>query len=53
MMDKSDAQYYSHRLAQEQEAAERASPVAAEIHRQLAERYAGVIAEYGEQDQQG
>ena len=52
-MDKSDAQYYSHRLAQEQEAAERAAPVAAEIHRQLAEHYAGVIADFREEDQQG
>jgi hypothetical protein len=46
MMDKSDAQYYSRRMREEQEAALRAAPVAAAIHQELAEKYAGVIAAY-------
>jgi hypothetical protein len=46
MMEKSDVEYFSRRMREEQEAAERATPVASAIHHELAEKYAGVVAAY-------
>lgn len=48
-----DLEYFRRRMREEQEAAARASPVASQVHRELAEKYAGVLAAYGEgQDEQ-
>ena len=45
-MQKSDVEYFSRRMREEQEAAARAAPVASQVHRELASRYANVIAAY-------
>ena len=45
-MKNADVEYFSRRMREEQEAAERAAPIASEVHRELANRYAGVIAAY-------
>ena len=41
-----DVEYFSRRMREEREAAERAAPVASAIHRELADRYASVVAAY-------
>ena len=41
-----DVEYFTRRMREEREAAARASPVASEIHRQLADRYASVVEAY-------
>jgi hypothetical protein len=41
-----DVEYFSRRMREEQEAAERSAPVASEVHHELAKRYAGVVAAY-------
>jgi hypothetical protein len=44
MMANIDVEYFSRRMREEQDAAARATPVASVIHRELAERYASVVA---------
>lgn len=44
-MGKQDTEYLQRRLREEQEAAARATPVASAIHRELAEKYADMLAE--------
>lgn len=39
-----DVEYFSRRMREEQEAAARATPAASAIHKELAEKYAGVVA---------
>lgn len=45
-MTKTDVEYFSRRAREEQEAAERAAPAASAVHKELAEKYAGVVAAY-------
>lgn len=45
-MSNTDLEYYSRRMREEQEAAARATPTASAVHKQLAEKYAGVIASF-------
>lgn len=45
-MHNTDIEYFSRRMREEQEAAARAAPLASQVHRELADRYAGVIAAY-------
>lgn len=45
-MQNTEIEYFSRRMREEQEAAERAAPVASQVHRELAGRYAGVVAAY-------
>ncbi len=46
-MAKTDLEYFARRMREEQDAAARATPVASAIHRELAEKYAGVLEAYG------
>ena len=43
-MSKMDLDYFSRRMRQEREAAEHATPAAAAIHKELADRYAQMAA---------
>lgn len=45
-MSNSDVEYFSRRAREEQEAADRAPPPASAVHKELAEKYAGVVAAY-------
>ena len=45
-MGKTDIEYFTRRMREEQDAAARAAPVASAVHRELAEKYAGVIQAY-------
>jgi hypothetical protein len=45
-MGNTDVEYFNRRMREEREAAERATPAASAIHRQLADRYASVVASY-------
>lgn len=45
-MGKADIEYFSRRMREEREAADRTPPEAAAVHRQLADRYAEVVAAY-------
>jgi hypothetical protein len=50
MMGKIDVEYFNRRMREEQEAAARATPVASAIHRELAKKYADVVASFEKQD---
>lgn len=52
-MKNTDVEYFSRRMREEQEAAERAAPVASQVHRELASRYAGVVAAYERNGKEG
>ncbi|HWH17210.1 MAG TPA: hypothetical protein VNT77_02565 [Allosphingosinicella sp.] len=41
-----DLEYFNRRMREEQEAAARATPAASAIHKELAAKYAGVVASY-------
>ncbi len=43
-MTKIDTEYYSRRMREEQEAAQHAAPIAAAIHQELEQKYAGFVA---------
>ncbi|HEY0625518.1 MAG TPA: hypothetical protein VGD10_02175 [Allosphingosinicella sp.] len=45
-MGKTDFEYFSRRMREEKDAAARATPIASQIHKELADRYAGVVAAY-------
>ena len=45
-MKNADLEYFSRRMREEQEAAARAAPIASGVHRELASRYAGVVAAF-------
>ena len=51
-MKNADVEYFSRRMREEQEAADRAVPIASQVHRELADRYAGVIAAYEKSSEQ-
>lgn len=50
-MSKIDTEYFARRMREEREAAERTTSPVSEVHRALAEKYAGIIAE-NETDEQ-
>ena len=43
-MGKMDSEYFSRRLREEQEAADHATPIASAVHRELADKYADLLA---------
>ena len=43
-MTKIDLDYFSRRMREEQDAAQRATPLASAIHKELAARYADMVA---------
>ena len=45
-MQNADLEYFSRRMREEQEAAARAAPIASKVHRELASRYAGMVAAF-------
>lgn len=45
-MGKMDTEYFARRLREEQEAAAKATPQASAVHKELADRYANVLAAY-------